>query len=109
MERLTVTTELKTINNVLIELMTNKGVSFQIFDVSTKHHKNIIIEPSYYKGDLLDGMVINYEDGIYEVSQLQAGKKQNELHVYLETKSFKIALKNMLKGNLNRKSIKIWD
>jgi hypothetical protein len=44
-------------------------------------------------------MQIIYENGIFEVSEYQAGKNQNELHIYKETKSFLIALKTLLKGN----------
>ena len=108
MKNLDVTKELKTINNVLIELMMNKNVSFVTDDLSNEYHKRIMVEPINYKGDKLDGMQILYENGIYEVSEFQAGTNNNELHIYLETKSFKVALKNMLKGN-NRKPIKIWD
>ena len=54
-------------------------------------------------------MQIIYENGIFEVSEYQAGKNKNELHIFLETKSFKIALKNMMQGNKKRKVIKIWN
>lgn len=107
--------EINKIHNILDNVMTNKGVSFKVDNLSNKHHNIIMIEPSKYNksiyGDKLDGMVINYENGIYEVCEFQAGKNENELHVFIETKSFKIALKNMLKGNKRplNKILKIWN
>lgn len=100
--------ELAHIQKVLEQVMTGKGISFSVVDLSNKHNKTINIEPKGYDDLTLDGMQIIYENGIYEVSEYQAGKNANELHIYLETKSFKVALTNMLKGN-GRKPIKIWD
>lgn len=78
--------------------------------------KEIFIEPdtkkvgSNLKGGKLDGMQIIYfkEDNIFEVSEYMAGKNENELHIYETTKSLKIALKGLLKGN-KRKPNKIWN
>jgi len=108
MKKLTVEKELKNISSVLTELINNKNISFVTYDLSNEYHKNISIEPMRYEGNKLDGMQILYEDGIYEVSEFQAGKNADELHIYLETRSFKIALKNMLKGN-KRKPVKVWN
>jgi hypothetical protein len=70
----------------------------------------IIIEPTTRNKPKMEGMQIIYSelDKIYEVSEYQAGKKENELWIYLETQSLKRAVKNMLKGN-KRKPIKIWN
>ena len=75
----------------------------------------IFIEPSTRKtGTLkagkLDGMQIIYfkDQNIFEVSEYMAGEKENELHIYETTKSLKIALKGLLKGN-KRKPSKIWN
>jgi len=100
---------IENINKILFETMQNKGVSFQIFDLSLSGNNTVLIEPIKYKGNDLDGMQILFENGIFEVSETQAGKNQNEMYIYLETKSFKVALKNMLKGNKKRKPIKIWN
>jgi antirestriction protein len=69
-----------------------------------------VTEKSKVKAGSLDGMQIIFDKqtGTYEVSEYQAGPKQDELHIYLETKSLTAALKNLLKGN-GRKPIKIWD
>jgi hypothetical protein len=69
-----------------------------------------ITEHSKIKKGSLDGMQIIFDrkTGTYEVSEYQAGPKQDELHIFLETKSLTAALKNLLKGN-KRKPIKIWD
>jgi hypothetical protein len=96
------------IQKVLFDTMQNKGISFKVNNLTHKERITITIEPYNYKGDSLDGMQILFEKGIYEVAEYQAGPKQNELHIFLETKSFKVALKNMLKGN-KRKPIKIWN
>ena len=61
------------------------------------------------RSDFFDGMQILYfvKEGIFEVSEYQAGPKGDQLHVYLETKSLKIALNRLLKGNRQR-PVKIW-
>ncbi len=79
----------------------------------------IMIEPTNYKnrfGHLLDGMQIIYhkKQGLFEVSEFQAGVDENCLYIYTETKSFKKAIKSLLKGNYNCSSTlripkKIWD
>lgn len=74
----------------------------------------IIVEPHTrqtgpLKAGQLDGMQILYfvKEKMFEVSESQAGPKQNNLYIYKETKSLKAALKDILKGN-NRKPIKTW-
>jgi len=71
----------------------------------------IHIEPSTrlvgeHRKDFFDGMQISrWVDGTYEVSEYQAGKNENELHIFKETKSLIVALKDLIKGN-KRKPIK---
>ena len=107
MKNLKSTKVINTVNEILYSQMKDQNVSFQIFDCSLAGNITITIEPIRYKGNDLDGMQIIYENGIFEVSEFQAGKNNNELHIYLETKYFKIALKNMMQGNKKRKAIKI--
>jgi len=105
------TKETKSINKILSDTMQRQNISFNVLDYSDQYFSKIYIDVYNYSkihGSKFDGMQIIFEAGIYEVSEYQAGKKANELHVYLETKSFKTALKNLLKGN-NRKPIKIWN
>lgn len=70
-----------------------------------------IIEPSTRKvgknrSDFFDGMQITaFRDGTFEVSEYMAGKNEDELHIYKETKSLILALKDLVKGN-KRKPIK---
>ena len=66
------------------------------------------------RADFFDGMQIvlfqNYaekNDWIFEVSEYQAGAKQNELHIYKKTKQLKTALKSLIKGN-KQKPIEIY-
>jgi hypothetical protein len=90
------------INNVLFEKMYNKNISFKIDNLSNQYNQTIYIDLYNYSkvyGSKFDGMQIIYENGIFEVSEYQAGKNQNELHIYKETRSFIIALKTLLKGN----------
>ena len=69
------------------------------------------IEPNTRKvgnnrSDFFDGMqIIAENDGTFEVSEYMAGKNENELHIYLVTKSLTLALKDLIKGN-KRKPIK---
>ena len=85
------------------------NVFFTVSEAGTNLNPSFIIEPTRYKDKKLDGMQVIYADGVFEVSQYMAGKNENELHIYLETKSLKIALKSMLKGNKYRKIIKKLD
>ena len=48
-----------------------------------------------------------WNDGSIEVAEYSAGKSGKELHIFKETRSLKIALKELIKGN-KRKPIKIW-
>ena len=97
------------INNILFEKMYNKNITFKIDNLSNQYNQTIYIDLYNYSkvyGSKFDGMQIIYENGIFEVSEYQAGKNQNELHIYKETKSFIIALKTLLKGN-KQNAIKI--
>jgi hypothetical protein len=73
-----------------------------------------IIEPSTRKvgknrSDFFDGMQITaFRDGTFEVSEYMAGKNEDELHIYKETKSLILALKDLVKGN-KRKPIKKYE
>ena len=97
-------TTFENINKILFAKMKNKAIKFQIFDCTTKHHSTILIDVC--GGSKFDGMQIIFENGVFEVSEYMAGKNQHELHIYKETKSFLIALKDALKGN-GRKPIKV--
>ena len=93
---------------VVNKFLNNYGMAAKI----SKGIREIYIEPDTRKtGRLpkgsLDGMQIIYEGGIYEVSQYMAGKKENELHIYKNTKFLKTALEELIKGN-DRKPIKIY-
>lgn len=67
---------------------------------------NINISPIVRKGNsIYDGMQILYFDGVYEVGQYMAGKKENELHIYTNTQSLNKAPESLIKGNKNRKII----
>lgn len=85
-----------------------KNVAFKVSKVSNKSYQ---IEPHSYKGNGLDGMIINLENGIYEVAENQAGAKQDEMWIYGEYKSLSRALTSILKGNseLGRTPVKFWD
>ena len=85
-------------------------VNFEVSDLGSE----IIIEPNTRftfgnRPDYFDGMQIIYYaiDGIFEVSEYQAGSKENELHIYYETKSIKRAFNKLMLGN-KQKPIKVW-
>lgn len=88
-------------------------IYFQVDDLSYRLNKNnpdkveFLIEPVNYKGDKLDGMQILYCEKSFEVSEFQAGPNNDNLYIYKNTTSLKIALKDLLKGN-KRKPIQIW-
>lgn len=103
--------ETNKINSILFERMQGKNISFKVLDYSDQYFSKIYIDVYNYTkvhGSKFDGMQIIFEAGIYEVSEFMAGKAKNELHIYLETKSFKAALNNLLKGN-GRKPLKVWN
>ena len=88
-----------------------KANGYQLESISEGASGEIIIEPSTRKTgdkrkDFFDGMqIIRFPDGTYEVSEYMAGPKEDEMYIYKETKSLKVALKDLIKGN-NRKPIK---
>ena len=56
--------------------------------------------------DFFDGMqIIRHPNNTFEVSEYMAGPNEDELYIYKETNSLKVALKDLLKGN-NRKPIR---
>ena len=79
----------------------------------SKESDGISIEPNTRKTgkkrkDYFDGMkIMIWNDGSIEVAEYSAGKSGKELHIFKETRSLKIALKELIKGN-KRKPIKIW-
>lgn len=83
---------------------------FRFDDWNNENHQSFQLEIVGRNEDkgMFDGMQIIFEDGIFEVSEYQAGKNQNELWIYKETKSLKVALKCFMKGN-NQKPIKVWN
>lgn len=78
-----------------------------------KENDGISIEPNTKmvgknRKDFFDGLrIMIWKNGDIEVAEYQAGKNKNELHIYKETKSLTIALKQLIKGN-KQKAIKIW-
>lgn len=98
------------IQNIVFGKMKETGVTLKVTDLSIGQNKDFIIEPIRYDRKDLDGMQINYFSipNIFEVSEICAGKNENELHVLYESKSLKRALNNMFKGNKNRKPMQIW-
>jgi hypothetical protein len=95
---------------ILTTAMDYTNRSWKLDDLTTEFHDNFHLEmvgrPE--DGSKYDGMQIIFEDGVYEVSEYQAGPNENELWIYKETKSLKIALRFYMRGN-NQKPIKIWD
>ena len=77
-------------------------------DCDLQNH-DIYIEPSTKNRPKMAGMQILFDRSTktFEVSEYQAGKNQNELHIFTETKSLKKAIKSLLKGN-NRTPKIIW-
>ena len=96
------------IQSIIYNTMQNKKISFTVENLSSGANETILIEPlNYQKSDLkekLDGMQILYQNGIFEVSEIKAGKNEDQMHIFLLTRSFKIALRNMLKGNKRSQS-----
>lgn len=106
MKVLNITTIRKQVNEFLLPLGYSASVE--------KEPDGISIEPDTRRTgkkrkDYFDGMAIMYwqRTGIFEVAEYQAGKKEDEAWIYKETKSLKVALKDLIKGN-KRKPIKVW-
>lgn len=75
-----------------------------------KESGEVVFESRSFGKINVDGLLINYnkKTKIFEVAEMQAGKNEDEIWVYLETKQFIMALKELVKGN-NRKPKKIID
>jgi hypothetical protein len=98
--------EIVKLHNVVNEFSNKVGINFSI-DCLNDIHNTIIIQPKT-KSDFLAGMQILYDVNGFEVSEYMAGVKENELWIYKNTNSIKIALKELMKGN-NRTPIKVWN
>jgi len=77
------------------QLKTGNLEKIQCFDISSENHKRCIIDVSC-KSTKFDGMVINFEDGIFEV--IETGN-ENYINVFKETRSLVIALRYLFNGN----------
>ncbi len=75
-----------------------------------KESYEVVFEPRSFGKINVDGLLINYnkKTKVFEVAEMQAGKNEEEIWVYLETKQFIMALKELVKGN-NRKPKRIID
>lgn len=80
----------------------NVNYNLKVDNVSNEYHQSFMIEPSSTQDPKYDGMIINYEDGIYEVAEMQAGDDGNLINVFLETKSLKSALNSLDRGNTQK-------
>jgi hypothetical protein len=83
-------------------------ISANCSDLGNSFHADF----SGYKFDRLDGIQIIVENGVYEVSEGQAGKDQNELHVLKEYKNLGSAINFIVKlnnGSSKPKAIKVWN
>lgn len=89
------------------EVFGKEGFYAIVSDLSNnKDLSTFMIEPKGYKGDKYDGMQILFENGSYEVAEYQAGKNEDEIHIFGNFKSLALALRNFMKGN-KRKPIEV--
>jgi hypothetical protein len=87
-------------------------VKFKVINLNGLRVSNeFSIEPLGYKGKKYDGLQILFYEGIYEVSEYQAGANQDQLWIYGEYKNLGNAIKSIGKGNstTGRTPIKYWD
>lgn len=86
-----------------------KGIkNFNIDNLTFANNQTILIEPST-ENEKFAGMQINYFKhntdlfGCFEVSEYQAGKKENELYIFSLHDNLKDAIICLLKGNKRNK------
>mgnify|MGYP000648659575 FL=1 len=78
--------------------------NFDIDNLTFGNNQTILIEPST-ENEKFTGMMINYFKheseifGTFEVAEYQAGKKENELHIFSNSDNLIDALKCLSKGN----------
>jgi len=96
------------LSNFLNSLNLKEFRSFNIDNLSGSTGIIINIEPST-ENKKFEGMQINYFKhetqifGSFEVSEYQAGKKENELHIFSDNQTLEGAIKCLLKGNKRNK------
>ncbi len=107
------TIESKNIFNQILDFCSSQKLvnckNLKVSNLTFKNNITILIEPST---ELIkfEGMQINYFKspdqilGVFEVSEYQAGKKQNELHIFSNNESLQEALKCLKKGNNRSKN-----
>jgi hypothetical protein len=93
---------------LILTCMKLTGFQFRVSDLTLNANYPFLHMEIVSKDHQFDGMQIIWTENEYEVSEYQAGPKENELHIYFITKSLKIALKHFMKGN-KQKPIKIWN
>jgi len=106
-------TKIKTISEDKILKMysqaSDKCLQIVIDDLSSEHYTSILISPTNYKGEFLDGMQIKYDGSNYEVSEYLVNEDE-EMYIYSNNKTFPGALTSLLRGNqlkCKRKPIEI--
>lgn len=80
----------------IFQIENNLNYRMQCFDISKKNDESRLLIDVCSKDDKFDGMQIYLENGVYEVSEMVP---DTHINVFCETKSFKIALKYLFRGN----------
>jgi len=91
------------------EYFNKAGFSAEVTDLSNNNDMSwYIIEP-YRAGLKFSGLQINFNEGIYEVNEVMAGKNKDSIYIFGKYKKLGSALVSFMKGNnsTNRKIIEI--
>lgn len=105
------TKEIKEIRKAVAKYLHPIKLNATIQDLSNDFHKTVLIDfdtrMAKNADRNFDGLQIIFEDGNFELSEYQAGLKENELHIFGNYKTINAAIKRLLKGKC--KPIQIWN
>lgn len=99
--------EITIVKEKALEILSPKQISMSIYNFEESDELSMTFR-SYNKDINVDGLHIGYDKKtkLYQVEEMQAGEKEEDIYIYKRTPSLTIALKEILKGN-NRKPIEI--
>ena len=107
-KKIKINSDIEKIEKKFSEIFSKNRVYIDSIDDFHESDELSITFRSYDKNINVDGLHIGYDKKtkLYQVEELQAGDKEQDIYIYKITPSLTLALKEILKGN-NRKPIEV--
>jgi hypothetical protein len=76
-----------------------RDMDVKVTDMSIDGKESFMIEPTGMNDAKYEGMVVNYENGVFTVEEMQAGKNEEAIFEYGKFKSLSGAMNQLKRGN----------